>query len=70
MFISVGRYRSITMMMMMMGMEMMMSIQTNHAKKFSEKKRFRKAEPGSAFITGSSLKLLLQLVQEYFRKYT
>ena len=64
MFISVGRYRSITMMMMMM----MMSIQTNHAKKFSEKKRFRKA--GSAFITGSSVKLLLQLVQEYFRKYT
>ena len=39
-------------------------------KKFSEKKRFRKAEPGSAFITGSSVKLLLQLVQEYFRKYT
>ena len=64
MFISVGRYRSITMMMMMM------SIQTNHAKKVFRKKGFRKAEPGSAFITGSSLKLLLQLVQEYFRKYT
>ena len=46
MFISVGRYRSITMMMMMMGMEMMMSIQTNHAKKVFRKKDLGKQNLG------------------------
>ena len=47
MFISVGRYRSITMMMMMMMMmEMMMSIQTNHAKKVFRKKDLGKQNLG------------------------